>query len=115
DAFWSQHFTALHFQDDWRLTSKLTVNVGLRWDVESPLTERYDRATAYYDPSVASPVNSAAQAAYAKILANNPTNAAVQTLAQLLPASAFQVRGAQLFNDVNGAPRGASNTQYGQF
>jgi len=29
-----------YFQDDWRVTPKLTVNLGLRWDFASPLYER---------------------------------------------------------------------------
>jgi hypothetical protein len=114
DAFWSQHFGGLYFQNDWRVTPKLTVNMGLRWDVESAMTERYDRATSLYDPTVASPINAAAQAAYAKILATN-TSAPVQALAQLLPASAFQVKGGQLFNGVGGVPRGVGNTRWREF
>src|SRR5205807_3692651 len=43
------------------------------------------------------------------------SNAAVQTLAQLLPAAAFQLRGAQLFNGVNGVPRGSTDATYRQF
>ncbi len=30
-------------QDDIKLTSKLTVNLGVRWDFEAPMTERYNR------------------------------------------------------------------------
>jgi hypothetical protein len=38
-----QIYLAPYFQDDWRLTNKLTVNLGARYDYESPLTERYNR------------------------------------------------------------------------
>jgi len=31
------------FQDNWRVTDKLTIGLGLRYDLEIPRTERYDR------------------------------------------------------------------------
>ncbi|MBM3760957.1 MAG: hypothetical protein FJW36_12000 [Acidobacteria bacterium] len=43
-------YLAGHFQDDWRLTRNLSLNLGLRWDVDTPRTERYDR-TNYFDPN----------------------------------------------------------------
>ena len=115
DAFWSQHFTAFYVQDDWRATSKLTVNLGLRWDLETPVTERYNRATAVFDPFVVNPITPAAQAAWAKIVTSNPTNPAVQTLAQIVPAASFKVMGAQLFNGLNGAPGGNNNSVLSEF
>jgi hypothetical protein len=41
---------ALYLQDDWRTTTKLTVNLGLRWDVYPPWTEVDDRQSNF-DPS----------------------------------------------------------------
>jgi hypothetical protein len=38
-------------QDDWRLTSKLTVNLGLRWDFEAPVTEQGNQVNGGFDPS----------------------------------------------------------------
>jgi hypothetical protein len=31
------------FTDDWRLTSRLSLNLGLRWDFQAPVTELYNR------------------------------------------------------------------------
>jgi Carboxypeptidase regulatory-like domain/TonB dependent receptor len=42
-------------QDNWRVTTKLTLNLGLRYDVETPRTERYNQMT-YFNPSAASPL-----------------------------------------------------------
>lgn len=41
-------------QDNWRITPKLTLNLGLRYDIDTPRTERYNRMN-YFDPNVASP------------------------------------------------------------
>ena len=42
-------------QDDWRVTSKLTLNLGLRWDSDRPMTERYNRLS-YFDFNAPLPV-----------------------------------------------------------
>ena len=38
-----QIYFAPWVQDDWRVNHKLTVNLGLRWDVELPYTERFNK------------------------------------------------------------------------
>jgi len=43
-------------QDNWRATDKLTLNIGLRYDIEMPRTERYNRMN-YIDPTAASPIS----------------------------------------------------------
>ena len=50
----SDYFAA-YVQDDWKVTSKLTVNAGLRWDMDTPRTERYNRLS-YWDPTLPSPI-----------------------------------------------------------
>ena len=42
-------------QDSWKASKKLTVNVGMRYDLDLPRTERYDRMNSL-DPSVVSPL-----------------------------------------------------------
>ena len=87
-------------QDDFRLSSKLTLNVGLRFEQETGLTERYNRLLGTFDTSVNSPVAAAATAAYAK----NPIPE--------LPTAAFSAKGGLTFVGQNGAgrsPYGNSN------
>ncbi len=44
-----------YFQDDWRLGRRLTLNLGLRYETESPYTERRN-FLAYFDVNQASPL-----------------------------------------------------------
>jgi hypothetical protein len=43
-------------QDNWHVTTKLTLNLGFRYDVETPRTERYNQMS-YFDPSAPSPLS----------------------------------------------------------
>ena len=42
-------YYAFFLQDDFRVTSKLTLNLGMRFEYETPRTERYNRATRGFD------------------------------------------------------------------
>lgn len=37
------HYYAVFLQDYWKLTPRITLDLGFRWDYETPLVERYDR------------------------------------------------------------------------
>ncbi|MGC2182916.1 MAG: carboxypeptidase regulatory-like domain-containing protein [Terriglobales bacterium] len=43
-------------QDNWKVNPKLTLNLGLRYDVTLPRTDRYNRQNSF-DPNVTSPLN----------------------------------------------------------
>ncbi len=46
---------ALFVQENWKATSKLTLNLGLRYDVSLPRTDRHNRQN-WFDPGVTSPL-----------------------------------------------------------
>ena len=76
-------------EDDWKVAPKLTINLGLRIEHETPVTERYNRAVQGFDYAAANPIAAQAAANYAA----SPMPG--------LPASDFQVLGG--LNFVGGA------------
>ena len=44
----------LHFGDTWKVTPKLSINYGIRWDVSTPSREKNDR-NSFFDPEGANP------------------------------------------------------------
>jgi hypothetical protein len=60
------------FQDDWRVTPKLTLNLGFRYDLELGITERFNRLSRGFDLTTATPIDPAARAAFTTIFNANP-------------------------------------------
>jgi hypothetical protein len=80
-------YNGAFLHDDWKVTNHLTLNLGLRYELEGATTERYNRNIRGFDPTISSPIEAAAKAAYAA----NPIPE--------VPASSFSVKGGLLFAD----------------
>ena len=85
DRFNQVFYHAGFIQDDWRITNRLTLNLGLRYEYETAPTERFNRNVRGFDPNAEPSIGPAAAAAYAR----NPIPE--------LPASQFNVRGGVRF------------------
>src|SRR5262249_3209719 len=55
-------------QDDLRLTSKLTLNLGLRYEFEQPLFERQNKSVSGFDLVYTQPFEAQAQTNYAALI-----------------------------------------------
>ncbi|MGI8785293.1 MAG: TonB-dependent receptor [Acidobacteriota bacterium] len=78
-------YHGVFIQDDWKITDKLTLNLGVRYEYEEATTERFDRNVRGFDSSSASPIEAAVKAAYA-----------ATPIPEISPAN-FKVRGGLMF------------------
>lgn len=83
-VFWSQHYFAPFIQDDWKVSRRLTLNLGFRYDLNGPQSERHNRADYAFDTTSTNPVDS-------------------QVNHALMPAG-MTVKGGPTFLGVNGNP-----------
>ncbi|MEB2361852.1 MAG: TonB-dependent receptor [Bryobacteraceae bacterium] len=86
-----------YVQDDWRITPKLIVNLGLRYELEGAMTERFNRTVRGYDFSTPSPLEAQVRANYA-----------AHPIAEL-PANEFRLIGGLTFPGVGSQPRALWN------
>ena len=52
------HYVGFFAQDDWKPTPNLTLNLGIRYEFQTPFTERHNRQ-AYFDYTGTNPISSA--------------------------------------------------------
>lgn len=86
-----------YVQDTWRVRRNLTLTIGVRYELEGPLTERFNRSIRDFASDTAQSFEAQARAAYAAAYAANPTP-------ELTPEQ-FRVRGGILFAGEGGQPR----------
>ena len=90
---YSNPYYGAYIHDTWRITNRLTLNIGLRMEFELGPTDRYNRLIGQFDPTAELPITAGAKAAYAL----NP-------IAEL-PVAQFTALGGATYPGANGKDR----------
>ena len=85
NQYFSYPYFAPYFQDDWKVTSKLTLNLGVRWDFQGPPSEANNKIVGAFDSTSQNPIQDSVPSG-------------------LLP-SGVVLRGGNTYAGVNGQPR----------
>jgi hypothetical protein len=93
-------FYAVYFHDNWRVNKKLVLNLGLRWEYETPDIERNAKQAVAFNFGATNNVTTSGAAAYTANVAT------LQKASALLPNS-INPTGGFVFARVNGAPMNA--------
>ena len=80
-------YHGVYVQDDWRLSNRLTLNLGVRYEYEGATTDSANRNVRGFDPNATLSITNPVEAAYA-----------AAPIPQV-PPSAFRVRGGLQFAD----------------
>jgi len=111
DTFYhTRPYYAGYVQDDWKIGSRLTLNLGLRYDVQAPWKERFNRLNRGWDPTAKNPLSDQVIAAWTKAKADY--DRANPSARYPYPAPPAAIYGSFLFPGKDGQPERIFDTDW---
>ena len=105
-----QYYHAVFFQDDWKILPRVSLNLGLRWDVQVPFYELHDRVNGSFDWNAKNPLSDQIVANWKNL--KTQWDAANPGKENFYPPAPAEIKGGLLFPGVNGASRKIYNTDW---
>lgn len=97
EADYKSYYVGAFAQDDWRVTPRLTLNLGVRYDIDTPFGEKFGRTVSGFNPTA---TNTASVAVY-----NSKDTATQNNTTVTINPSTFNTLGGLTFpSGAGGAP-----------
>jgi hypothetical protein len=80
-ADYRSYYVGAFVQDDWRINSQFTVNLGVRFDIDTPFGEKFGRTVSGFNPVAINTASAGAAAAFKAVTQTvNDTTVAVNSI-----------------------------------
>jgi carboxypeptidase family protein len=109
-TYQTRPYFGFYLQDDWKVSSRLTLNLGLRYDVQLSWLERFNRRARDFDTSTKNPYSDQVLANWARLKAEY--DAANPNAAYPYPDPPAELLGGFLFAGVDNQPRRQYDTDW---
>jgi hypothetical protein len=101
-ADYHSYYMGNFLQDDWRVSDHLTLNMGVRYDIDTPFREKNNATVNGFNPAATNVDSAAATAAFKTTTATGPGFTSTVSSINTLGGLTFPTSGGAVYNTNNG-------------